>query len=178
MHPTKSVISIKGRARTSQAKSEASYRASLKSANMRNMQARKLPARTSRKEVAYTFESEEESEEESDPEDDYGHHFGPVESIRVEEKPVFTEIEVKEELEEGLCIVRSLGGGKYELVNLNATSRGLIGSEDIGDMIKGDEARREMFRISKEKWDEAIVKTELAAKSAGKQMCSFGRPQV
>lgn len=177
MRPTKSMMSIKGRrvgaTKAGQAKREPSYRTSLKSATKKTLEAKKLPPRTSRKQVTYNFESEEETEEEPEPEDDYGHAFGSVESEEAEDKPVFTEFEADEELEEGLCIVRSLGGGKYEIVNLNASSRGLLGSEETGSMIKGNEERREMFSISKEQWEEAMVKTELAAKSAGKWTMPF-----
>ncbi|KAE9370692.1 hypothetical protein N431DRAFT_546473 [Stipitochalara longipes BDJ] len=158
--PTKATLA---RIAASKAKSEAAYKPTVAKPRV---QAKKLPARATRKQAVYKYESEEESEEEPEAEDDYDYGFGEVEVVAVEKKPVFTEFEADEELEEGLCIVRSLGGGKYELVNLNTVPRALLGSEQTGDMIKGNDERRAMFTIDKEQWEEVIVKTELAAKSA------------
>jgi len=144
MRATKGSLTI-GRVRASKAKNENSYRSSSKTVAKEIIEIKKLPARASRKQVNYKEESEKESEVESE-EDDEGDY--------------------------GLCIVRSLGGGKYELVNLNTVPRGLIASEDTGNILKGDPERRQMFAINKEQWDEAILKSELAAKSAGEQSSS------
>jgi hypothetical protein len=159
-----------GRVAASKAKKESTYRASSTKGTRNNERAKKLPARASRSKVSYKDESEEESEElseDDDNDDDYSLD-DTIEFLEVEKKPVFTVFESGATLEEGLCVVRSLGGGKYELVNLDAIPRNYIASEETGITIKNIPERREMFAITKERWEEASVKIELAAKSAGK----------
>ncbi len=157
-----------GRVAASEAKKESTYRASSTKGTRNNVRAKKLPARASRSKVSYKDESEEESEEESNADDDGFGFDDATELVEVEKKPVFTVFESEAPLEEGLCVVRSLGGGKYELVNLDAVPRNYLASEEIGITIKNIPQRREMFTITKERWQEASVKIELAAKSAGK----------
>jgi hypothetical protein len=171
MRATKGSLTI-GRVGASKAKNENSYRSSSKTVAKEIIEIKKLPARASRKQVNYKEESEKESEVESEEDDEGDYGFGAVEVVEEAKKEVFAIFEAGTELEEGLCIVRSLGGGKYELVNLNTVPRGLIASEDTGNILKGDPERRQMFAINKEQWDEAILKTELAAKSAGEQSSS------
>jgi hypothetical protein len=166
MRPTKSKLTI-ARIAASKAKNETWHRSSSMAATKKNVQPKKLPARASRKQVSYKDESDEESEQESEVNDEDGYGFGCIEIVEEEEKEVFTTFETGEELKEGLCIVRSLGGGKYELVNLNTVPRSRLASENTGDILKGDPERRAMFTINKEQWNEAIVKTEMAANSAG-----------
>jgi hypothetical protein len=156
-----------GRVAPSKAKKESTYRASSTKGARNSVRAKRLPARASRSTVSYKDESEEESEEESEADDDYGSDDA-IESVEVEKKPVFTVFESEAPLEEGLCVVRSLGGGKYELVNQDAIPRNHLASEDTGVTIKDIPERREMFAITQERWQEALVKIELAAKSAGK----------
>ena len=151
---------------SSKAESEAAYKPTVAK---RRVQAKKRPTRETRKQVTYKYDSEEESEEEPEAEDEYHCDFEDAEVVEVENKPVFTVFKAKEELEGGLCIVRSLGGGKYELVNLNTVPRGLLGCEETGEMVKGNEDRRAMFAIDKKHWEEAIAKTEMAVKSAGEK---------
>ncbi|PMD54178.1 uncharacterized protein K444DRAFT_136978 [Hyaloscypha bicolor E] len=165
MRATKGSLTI-GRVGASKAKNETPYRSSSKRVAKEIIEIKKLPARASRKQVNYKEESEKESEVESEEDDEGDYGFGVVEVVEEVKKEVFATFEAGTELEEGLCIVRSLGGGKYELVNLNTVPRGLIASEDTGNILKGDPERRGMFAINKEQWDEAILKTELAAKSA------------
>jgi hypothetical protein len=148
------------------AKSEAAYKPTVAKSRV---ESKKRPTRATRKQVTYKYESEEESEAEPEVEDEDDYRFDDVEVVEVETKPVFTEFKAEGELEEGLCIVRSLGGGRYELVNLNTVPRSLLGSEETGEIIKGKEERRSMFAIDKEQWDEVIAKTEMAAKSAGER---------
>jgi hypothetical protein len=156
-----------GRVAASKAKKESTYRASSTKGTRNNVRAKKLPTRASRSTVSYKDESEEESEEVSEADDDYGFDDA-TELVEVEKKPVFTVFDSETHLEEGLCVVRSLGGGKYELVNLDAIPRYHLASEETGITIKDIPERREMFTITKERWQEALVKIELAAKSAGK----------
>jgi hypothetical protein len=161
--PTKTTMA---RRAVAKAKSEAAYKPTVAKPRV---ESKKRPTRATRKQVTYKYESEEESEAEPEVEDEDDYRFDDVEVVEVETKPVFTEFEAEGELEEGLCIVRSLGGGKYELVNLNTVPRSLLGSEETGEIIKGKEERRAMFAIDKEQWDEVIAKTEMAAKSAGQR---------
>ena len=150
----------------SEDKSDASYKPAFTN---RSVPAKKPPTRATRKQVTYKYESEEESEEESEAEIENQYGFGDAEVVEIEKKPVFTVFEAKGELENGLCIIRSLGGDKYELVNLSTVPRGLLGCEETGGMIKGDEERRGMFAIDKKNWEEAKVKAEMAVKSAGEK---------
>jgi hypothetical protein len=106
-------------------------------------------------------ESDEESEEDLETDDDED------EVIEVEKKPIFTVFKSDEELDEGLCIVRSLGEGRYELVNLEHSHRFDLAKEETGEIIKAVPERRQMLAISAKQWEDVKVKTQMAVKNAG-----------
>jgi predicted nucleic acid-binding Zn-ribbon protein len=143
---------------------------------------KRLPARTSRSQVNYKDESESEAESDGetvDKTDDLTNPFNagnavePVEAAVMEKKPIFTVFNADETLEEGLCVIRSLGGGMYELVNLKNAPRFDIATEETGEIIKTVPERRGMLDIPAEQWEAARVKAELAVRSAGKPPSSF-----
>jgi predicted nucleic acid-binding Zn-ribbon protein len=111
----------------------------------------------------YIEESEAESDEDAEVDEDED-----VEAVEAEKKPIFTVFNTDETLDEGLCVIRSLGEGKYELVNLEYAPRADIGTEETGGIIKAIPGRRDMLAIASEKWEDAKLKAELAVKSAGK----------
>jgi hypothetical protein len=106
-------------------------------------------------------ESEEESEEGLDAYEDED------KAINVEEKRIFRVFKADENLDEGLCVIRSLGDRTYELVNLKNVPRVDMATEEMGEIIKAIPGRREMLAISVEQWEDAKLKAELAVKSAG-----------
>jgi hypothetical protein len=111
-------------------------------------------------------ESDEETEdpktntdEDADEDADEVHQF--------EKKPIFKVFKSDEKLDEGLCVVRNLGNGIYELVNLDHTPQDDMAAEKMGEMIKAVPGRREMLSISVKQWEEVRLKVDLAGNSAG-----------
>ena len=90
--------------------------------------------------------------------------------------PVFTTFKTKAKLDNGLCLVRSLGGGNFEIVNLTTVADGALGSEETGNLIKNDAALMRMVDIEKKEWDDARIKCNQAVMSARKSCLSFAIP--
>jgi hypothetical protein len=111
----------------------------------------------------YTEKNEEESDEDIKVDENEN-----VEVIEVEKTPIFTNFKADEKLDEGLCIIRSLGDGTYELVNLSNAPRADISTKATREVIKAIPGRREMLAISVEQWEDARLKADLAIKSAGR----------
>lgn len=90
-------------------------------------------------------------------------------SAVIERSPlVFQTFETDAKLEGGLCIVRPLGGGKYEIVNLSQVDQEAFSSKDIGATIKGNRGRLNALDVSKEQWDIAAFKCSQAVASSSK----------
>lgn len=116
----------------------------------------------------YVEESEEEADEDIEVDENEDEDVEVVEGVEVEKKPIFTVFNADEKLDEGLCLIRSLGDGKYELVNLEYAPRADIATEETGEIIKAIPGRRDMLAITTEQWEDAKLKADLAVKSAGK----------
>lgn len=86
--------------------------------------------------------------------------------VEVEKKPIFTTFSTDDKLDEGICIIRNLGGGKYEIVNLKNVHRVEMGAEATGEIVKSISGRLEMLDIKEKDWEEANVKALMAVKSA------------
>lgn len=89
-------------------------------------------------------------------------------TAEVETKPIFTTFNTDEKLDEGICIIRALGGGKYEIVNMQDVSRVRLGAEATTNEIKDVPGRRDMFNIPLKEWEEVSFKAGLAVKNVGK----------
>ncbi|KAE8442390.1 hypothetical protein EG329_003406 [Mollisiaceae sp. DMI_Dod_QoI] len=88
-------------------------------------------------------------------------------------RPVFETFESDKKLDPGLCIVRPLGGGKYEIVNLQHVDQQQLSSQETGLTIRHNEGRRGALTIEKEDWQMAILKCEQAIKSASGSIFRF-----
>src|ERR1700709_2833150 len=67
-------------------------------------------------------------------------------------RPVFETFTADIQLQEGLNIIRDLGGGKYEIVNLTAVDSNEFASEEIGRSIKSIPARLALINMSDGAW--------------------------
>lgn len=85
-----------------------------------------------------------------------------------ETKPVFETFSTDKALAEGLCIIRSLGCGTYEILSLKDASCNVLGSEKTGRMIKEIPGRFEMVDMSEEDWKVAKFNCDQAKSSASK----------
>ncbi|KAF8857677.1 hypothetical protein BDZ45DRAFT_726572 [Acephala macrosclerotiorum] len=86
---------------------------------------------------------------------------------------VFQTFESDKSLDAGLCILRDLGGGKYEIVNLKNADHLSLTSQDMGLALKKDEARLEALSIDTGDWELAQFKCEQAVKSAAAAILRF-----
>jgi hypothetical protein len=93
---------------------------------------------------------------------------GAVEGVQVDKKPIFTVFRSENKLDEGICVIRSLGDGNYELVNLSNAHD--MAAEETGDIIKATPGRRDMLAIPSELWKDVQAKADMAVKSAG-ELC-------
>jgi hypothetical protein len=80
----------------------------------------------------------------------------------------FTTFKSKSHLRDGLNLVRHLGGGRYEIVNLHHVSPNVMGSEDVGHYLRDDPKRLELFDQAKEGFANSKLSIEQAAHSASK----------
>ncbi|CAL3968007.1 unnamed protein product [Diplocarpon coronariae] len=138
----------------------------------------KLPARVVREDVVSDFEDNE-------PLPSLSASMSPVSADQVETLPIlesilpkepkniFQVVRVNKKLEDGLCLVRALGHGRYELVNLKNVNHDEISSEETGVMIKADEQRLNAFKLDKKEWDAAAFKCHMAVGSANKAIFRF-----
>jgi ATPase subunit of ABC transporter with duplicated ATPase domains len=89
--------------------------------------------------------------------------------VPVLQKPVFETFTADIMLNEGLSIIRDIGGGKYEIMNLSAVDFTKLGSEEVGLQIKTNPGRFSMVTgLDVEKWDSAREKCLHAARSASR----------
>ncbi|KAL5331765.1 hypothetical protein ACEPPN_001303 [Leptodophora sp. 'Broadleaf-Isolate-01'] len=84
--------------------------------------------------------------------------------------PVFVVFKSTKKLLDGLCIVRALGGGRYEFVNLTEVNQEQFSSEDTGAAIKADEGRRSILAVDDKEWEAAKFTCGQAVRSADKSI--------
>jgi hypothetical protein len=81
--------------------------------------------------------------------------------------PIFHTISTNQSLEEGVYAVRDIGGGKYELISLNA-SADILGSEEIGKNIMAVPGRQDLLESLGENMQALAYKLVQANSSASK----------
>jgi ATPase subunit of ABC transporter with duplicated ATPase domains len=91
-----------------------------------------------------------------------------VEVIEEAPRPVFETFETDVTLQDGLSIVRSLGGGKYEIINLMHVDPDAITSAETGAVIKADKKLLKAMDIDDLEWQVAKFKVNQAVGSASK----------
>jgi hypothetical protein len=93
----------------------------------------------------------------------------PVEAVIVAPPTtVFEKFSTKTKLEEGICVVRPLGGGKYELVNLSKVDLQRLSSEEVGRQIKSTPELLNLLNVANNDWDQLKLKSGQAVASASK----------
>ncbi|EPE24623.1 hypothetical protein GLAREA_08476 [Glarea lozoyensis ATCC 20868] len=85
----------------------------------------------------------------------------------------FTTFKSKNHLRDGLSLVRHLGGGKYEIVSLQHSNPDIMGSEEVGDYLRSEPKRLELFNEAKEGFEVSKVNIEQAADSANLKIFRF-----
>jgi hypothetical protein len=80
----------------------------------------------------------------------------------------FATFKSKSHLRDGLNLVRHVGGGKYEIVNLQYASPDVMGSEEVGNYLRDDPKRLELFEQAREGFGNSKSNIEQAANSASK----------
>lgn len=118
------------------------------------------------KKPQYTYDSEDDFEDEDESDAEVG-YVSQDSEIEIVEEDIFTTFTSDKDLGAGLCVIRNLGGGKYEIVNLNDVPRVFLGAEQSTEIVK---ERRDMFNIPAEQWVDAKFKASLAVQNAGKQI--------
>jgi hypothetical protein len=71
-------------------------------------------------------------------------------------------------LQEGLSIVRPLGGGKFEIINLQSLPLSSLNTKGAGLHLNTDVTRANAFYLRGDQWVNAITKCAFAARYAGK----------
>lgn len=84
--------------------------------------------------------------------------------------PIFTTFLSKTVLEGGLSLIRSLGGDKYELINLSTVPRDVISSKETSALIHSDPAREAAIINSGEDVESALLKLIMALRSTSKSI--------
>ncbi len=97
---------------------------------------------------------------------DHTEHTVVETSVVVKPAPVFETFKTNKTLRDGLCVVRSLGGRKYELVNLNTVDGAAFSSEEIGSRIKNVPECLKLLQTTNENWEEVKLKVGQAVGSA------------
>lgn len=93
--------------------------------------------------------------------------------VLTQPKPILEPFFTKAKLQDGFCIVRKLGNGKYELVNLSKANLTHLGSEETGRQIKSSPELLNLLDISDIKWGKLKLKTNQAVASASKFQISI-----
>lgn len=83
-------------------------------------------------------------------------------------EPISTTFKTTAKLANGLCIVRQVGVGKFEIINLSTVPDGTLGSEEVGAMIANNSTLANMIDISQQEWNNARVKCQQGLMSARK----------
>lgn len=129
-------------------------------------------ARKTAKVVSYAEIPESDSEDDVDS-DDAADNDAEAELVMAKVEPlapVFKTFSVDDTLEDGLSILRGLGDGKYEIINLGRVHAGQMGSEETGRLFSGIPGRIQMVDIDEEAWKEAELKCGQALKSASESL--------
>ncbi|KAH7386289.1 hypothetical protein BKA64DRAFT_711519 [Cadophora sp. MPI-SDFR-AT-0126] len=84
--------------------------------------------------------------------------------------PVFETFKTNKKLVDGLCVVRALGGGRYEIVNLNNVDQQQFSSEEMGVFIENNESRRNILDVGEKEWEAAKFTLGQAVRSADKSI--------
>jgi len=82
--------------------------------------------------------------------------------------PVFVTISTNARLGEGISIVRSLGGGQYEIMNIGQTDHATLTSEETAHMIKADDERMKAMNSAGMQWGKLSYTVNQTIKAAGK----------
>lgn len=83
--------------------------------------------------------------------------------------PVFQTFKSDIQLQNGLSIIRDLGGGRYEIVNLSTADINHFASEKVGREIKSDENRLAIIEgLGEKEWTAAKDNCLQAKRSASK----------
>ena len=81
---------------------------------------------------------------------------------------VFTTFSTSVVLYGGLNVIRPLGDGKYEIINLNATTQNVVGSVDMAMLVKTVPERQAALTIDEKQWDAAKLKCNVAVRITSK----------
>ncbi|KAE8441336.1 hypothetical protein EG329_005485 [Mollisiaceae sp. DMI_Dod_QoI] len=81
---------------------------------------------------------------------------------------VFQTFETAANLSDGLCVIRKLDGGSYEIINFSSIDADILGTKEAGDMIRGDEtgSRLKVLEGAEKAWKESGFKIGQALGSA------------
>ncbi|KUJ22859.1 uncharacterized protein LY89DRAFT_664641 [Mollisia scopiformis] len=111
---------------------------------------------------------EEEEEEEDSYEDEHveehedvaKNHASTVLQTESLPQPVYETFQTAADLSNGLCIVRKLDDGRYEILNLTNAEASTLGNIDTGRLIRGDEsgARQQILEEAEQQWKESEFK--------------------
>lgn len=86
-----------------------------------------------------------------------------------DDTPVFQTFKSDVQLQDGLSVVRDLGGGRYEIVNLTTASVNRFASEKVGIEIQSDENRLAIIEgLDEKQWTTAKENCLQAKRSASK----------
>lgn len=85
-------------------------------------------------------------------------------------KPIFETFSTKTKLQEGICAVRPLGGGKYEIVNLSVVELPRFGTEEIGALLKNTPALLNLLDVKDEDWNNVKLKAQQAVASSSESL--------
>lgn len=103
----------------------------------------------------------------------------PIQTIvAVPPKPIFETFSTKTKLQAGLCIVRPLKHGKYELVNLSQAEMSQLASEEIGHQIQKKPELLSLLDTTVKDWEDLKNKSTQTLASASKFRLLFGKSLV
>ncbi|KAL3420129.1 hypothetical protein PVAG01_08628 [Phlyctema vagabunda] len=91
---------------------------------------------------------------------------------------IFQTFRTEADLAQGLCVLRSLGGGLYEVVNLQKVSLPTVSSEEMGAVIRGNQDRRAALDINPKVWEEVQLKALQGVRSADRDIFRFEKLSV
>lgn len=120
--------------------------------------------------------SEDEHVDEEDDIDDIDdiddtERFEYDEHILKDPATVFRSFSTKADIESGLCVVRSLGKGKYEIVNLQNITAYDLTTPSMTEQLQSNKERLAMFGLDKEDWKKATFICDQVQMNSGKLFC-------
>jgi hypothetical protein len=92
--------------------------------------------------------------------------------VPVENARVFDTFSTTKILQDGLCLLRCLGDGKYEIVNLDNIPRTTLSSEEAGRELASVPERGNLFHVRESRWEDAMEKCSQVAE---KYSCKINR---